>query len=747
MKSRPKSERGVLGQTLTQHPAWLADGAQSRAPDLWRSRRQRRSHSGSGSGAGSGIRPPRAAGQRLRASLPRKRGGSHSASRGAKVKGRALKEARDSGKLAEEGGTRSPHDLKRPRRKRAKFEEVVMAAIASVRQKKLRSSKEKAAQEAAASIMAAAAATFLESEPESGNEGMRADIARLTTEVERLSRENAELKSSRASALVQSSRPVETPPEVSAVQPADRQQLLSLIREGIRQEIGALSARFAVLEGIVLRPPLAGSKKAASYAAAAAPQPTPGTSGPTSQSSGPSTRPTKPSSSSPPPPPPASQRTLAADKPKKAKAARRAAKPAELAETAPHLLSCLLMMPAGQWWGPKRDPTHGAAEGAAAARQGESVANMLRAPKSAAVVVTLQPEAVKKGVTYADLLSKAKGSVSLRISGLDDSVTVEEVVAAIVRTTGCSAEELKPGALRPDYAGMLAITVSCPVTAAKVVAEGRRLLVGWVSAQVKLLEPQPLRCYRCQTGHHVGANINHCARAQDLLLQSMARWSINIAVVSEPYFVPPRNDWVEDLSGSVAIIASAAAGTLTHERVKRGQGCVAARFGGIVVVGCYFSPSRTLAEFHNSLRELSDVVVEYGSLPVVVLGDFNAKSQAWGSRYTDLDRELLLEASIVQSWVQAPVRPDDVNNEADWFREAMSSVCDSAMPRVRRSQARRKVYWWSRELASLQAACYAARRRYTRYRQIRIRPVDAVAREAELYQGYRDAKTLSRARF
>ncbi|XP_037294360.1 uncharacterized protein LOC119189284 [Manduca sexta] len=329
------------------------------------------------------------------------------------------------------------------------------------------------------------------------------------------------------------------------------------------------------------------------------------------------------------------------------------------------------------------------------------------------------------------------------------------------------------------------------------------------------MAPPPLRFLQ--------ANINRCARAQDLLLQSMARWSINIAVVSEPYFVPPRNDWMEDLSGSVAIIASAAAGTLTHERVKRGQGCVAARFGGIVVVGCYFSPSRTLAEFHNSLRELSDVVVEYGSLPVVVLGDFNAKSQAWGSRYTDVRGRMVEdwalevgldvlnrgsvatcvrmraccrlasnggggdavgppvypvrrlhrslerasptgpkwstlgvetagqgappEASIVQSWVQAPVRPDDVNNEADWFREAMSSVCDSAMPRVRRSQARRKVYWWSRELASLQAACYAARRRYTRYRQIRIRPVDAVAREAELYQGYRDAKTLSRARF
>ncbi|XP_037296666.1 uncharacterized protein LOC119189940 [Manduca sexta] len=638
-----------------------------------------------------------------------------------------------------------------------------MAAIASVRQKKLRSSKEKAAQEAAASIMAAAAATFLESEPESGNEGMRADIARLSTEVERLSRENAELKSSRASALVQSSRPEETPPEVSAVQPADRQQLLSLIREGIRQEIGALSARFAVLEGIVLRPPLAGSKKAASYAAAAAPQPTPGTSGLTSQSSGPSTRPTKPSSP-PPPPPPASQRTLAADKPKKAKAARKAAKPAELAETAPP--PTLLPADDAGWTvvGAKERPdarSGGRRSGSAPRRERRQYASRpevrscsrhttagsgkegrdvrgppfqgkgLINPAELGIAGGLRLRVTATGARKLELPGASSGpaadalaakllaafdaaearvsrpvkSVSLRISGLDDSVTVEEVVAAIVGTTGCSAEELKPGAPRPDYAGMLAITVSCPVTAAKVVAEGRRLLVGWVSAQVKLLEPQPLRCYRCQTGHHVGvrctsevdrsafcfrcgqpghkigsciadkphclacaavgkpaehragsracaapantganagprpplplpprlplalpllllerANINHCARAQDLLLQSMARWSINIAVVSEPYFVPPRNDWVEDLSGSVAIIASAAAGTLTHERVKRGQGCVAARFGGIVVVGCYFSPSRTLAEFHNSLRELSDVVVEYGSLPVVVLG-------------------------------------------------------------------------------------------------------------------------------
>lgn len=192
------------------------------------------------------------------------------------------------------------------------------------------------------------------------------------------------------------------------------------------------------------------------------------------------------------------------------------------------------------------------------------VAARLRAPKTAAVVVTLQPEAEKRGVTYRDVLSRVRKVVDLqelgitgglrlrstltgarlleipgaeggqtadalaeklrasinaeearvsrptkcidmRILGLDDSVTPEEVVAAVARTGGCSAEQVKAGTIRPDRTGLGSVVVRCPVTAAKKIEEGRRLLVGWVSAQVKLLEPKPLRCFRCLVGSHVGA--------------------------------------------------------------------------------------------------------------------------------------------------------------------------------------------------------------------------------------------------
>lgn len=54
--------------------------------------------------------------------------------------------------------------------------------------------------------------------------------------------------------------------------------------------------------------------------------------------------------------------------------------------------------------------------------------------------------------------------------------------------------------------------------------------------------------------HFLQGNINHYARAQDLLLQSMAEWSIHAAVVAEPYFIPTRDNWLGCADGLVAII-------------------------------------------------------------------------------------------------------------------------------------------------------------------------------------------------
>lgn len=85
-------------------------------------------------------------------------------------------------------------------------------------------------------------------------------------------------------------------------------------------------------------------------------------------------------------------------------------------------------------------------------------------------------------------------------------------------------------------------------------------------------------------------NLNHCAQAQDLLIQSMAQWSIEVAVVAEPYRVPARKDWIGDAGSSIALFLGprvSSIGTI------KSQDFVASIVGGLMVVGVYFSPSRT----------------------------------------------------------------------------------------------------------------------------------------------------------
>lgn len=199
----------------------------------------------------------------------------------------------------------------------------------------------------------------------------------------------------------------------------------------------------------------------------------------------------------------------------------------------------------------------------------------IRVPRSEAVVVTLQPEAKERGVTYQKVLAEAKGKLvfadfgtpdgfrfrtaatgakmfelagtssaeradslaaklrdvlnpeearvsrpiktaEVRVDGLDDSVTPEEVVAALARSGGCPPENVRAGEIRVNAGGLGTIWVRCPVAAAKQVADAGRLLVGWVSARVKLLAPRPMQCYRCLEKGHVRARCTGDTDRSDL---------------------------------------------------------------------------------------------------------------------------------------------------------------------------------------------------------------------------------------
>ncbi|XP_041989041.1 uncharacterized protein LOC121740420 [Aricia agestis] len=185
----------------------------------------------------------------------------------------------------------------------------------------------------------------------------------------------------------------------------------------------------------------------------------------------------------------------------------------------------------------------------------------LRSPKTSAVVLTLQPEAEKRGITYLSVLEEAKKRVDLvaldipgvryreavtgariyevsgnankdkadalagklrevlgeenvrisrpqkcvelRITGLDDSATPTEIAEAVARSGACLVSNIKIGKIRRDRNGRGSVWLKCPVDAAKkITAPNTRVCVGWTVVRVTLLSARPMRCYRCQeTGH------------------------------------------------------------------------------------------------------------------------------------------------------------------------------------------------------------------------------------------------------
>ncbi|CAG9569815.1 unnamed protein product [Danaus chrysippus] len=183
----------------------------------------------------------------------------------------------------------------------------------------------------------------------------------------------------------------------------------------------------------------------------------------------------------------------------------------------------------------------------------------LRPPKTAAITLTLKPDAITAGMTYESVLCEAKGKIDLpslgiesvrfrkaatgarllevsgegihskadtlaeklkavlspdmvkvqrpmmrtdfRVSGLDDSVKPEEVAEAIAKLAACEVGYVRAGRIGPAGATI----VSCPTTSAKKVVDAGRVVIGWTSARVVPIMRKQQRCYRCLGVGHVGA--------------------------------------------------------------------------------------------------------------------------------------------------------------------------------------------------------------------------------------------------
>nr|AMS38363.1 hypothetical protein [Bactrocera tryoni] len=135
-------------------------------------------------------------------------------------------------------------------------------------------------------------------------------------------------------------------------------------------------------------------------------------------------------------------------------------------------------------------------------------------------------------------------------------------------------------------------------------------------------------------------NLNHCAAAQDLLDQTIIEENIDVAILSEQYSQRPESTWIADKSGKAAIWSCKGQPFKTCSR--EAHNCFTwANIQGIYFVSCYARPSAAITEFEDFLLRLS--LETRGKTPIIIAGDFNAWSTAWGSRCTNHRGRLIQE--------------------------------------------------------------------------------------------------------
>lgn len=126
-------------------------------------------------------------------------------------------------------------------------------------------------------------------------------------------------------------------------------------------------------------------------------------------------------------------------------------------------------------------------------------------------------------------------------------------------------------------------------------------------------------------------NLNHARQAQDLLLQVMAKRDASIAIVTEPYRVPPDHPhWASDRLGLMAITWRQTESPLPCSPLEIGEGFLVVKWGEMVVIGTYISPSFDIAQFEDRLADIECCYNRFYTKPTVIAGDFNAKSNHWG---------------------------------------------------------------------------------------------------------------------
>ncbi|RLU14666.1 hypothetical protein DMN91_013064 [Ooceraea biroi] len=98
----------------------------------------------------------------------------------------------------------------------------------------------------------------------------------------------------------------------------------------------------------------------------------------------------------------------------------------------------------------------------------------------------------------------------LRLRGLEEGTTMEEVKSVVARIGEGSEEEVRVGRIAWNRMGYGSVLVTCTAeTARRLMEKEERIRIGWARIYVERIAPRALRCYRCLENGHTGVTCDN----------------------------------------------------------------------------------------------------------------------------------------------------------------------------------------------------------------------------------------------
>ncbi|KAB0790005.1 hypothetical protein PPYR_15704, partial [Photinus pyralis] len=139
----------------------------------------------------------------------------------------------------------------------------------------------------------------------------------------------------------------------------------------------------------------------------------------------------------------------------------------------------------------------------------------------------------------------------------------------------------------------------------------------------------------------IQVNLHNMGEALDLAVQKAQETRRDLLVLAEYGSARASGGMFVDLSGKAAIMCVNA--SIGADRVGEGRGFVWIQTQGVYVYSVYFPPNESDFELEGKLNDIADSIKRIGATKVIIAGDINAASPAWGARSSNNRGEIIME--------------------------------------------------------------------------------------------------------